>query len=170
LPGNDAGGASWTATVLSWESRRRRGIVSATPFGDGTGMAAHRHATLLVEDDPDTRDAVAMLLELHEYDVYLAADGQHALDVLRAGVRPCLILLDVNMPRMDGGAFRRAQTADPALRDIPVVLLTGQPRLRSMPEPLASLATYQKPVDPERLLALVGEHCPMNRRGLPPQR
>jgi two-component system, chemotaxis family, chemotaxis protein CheY len=123
-------------------------------------MERHGHAILVVEDNPDTRDAIALLLELHDYDVFLADDGLHALNVLRAGVRPCLILLDVNMPRMDGAAFRRAQIADAELREIPVAVLTALPPFHTLLEPFANIPTHQKPVDAERLIALVQEYCP----------
>jgi CheY-like chemotaxis protein len=120
---------------------------------------AHRHTVLLVEDNIDTREAIAMLLRMHGYDVHEAADGRQALASLRTAWRPCLILLDVNMPIMDGFAFRRAQQADPALRDIPVAVLTALPRLHELPEPLAKVSTYRKPVDPEKLIGIVEEHC-----------
>jgi CheY-like chemotaxis protein len=123
-------------------------------------MGMHEHTVLVVEDDQDTRDAIAALLRLYDYDVHLADDGQKALDVLRGGVRPCLILLDVNMPHMDGPAFRRAQIADRELREIPVAVLTATPPSHAMLGPLANIPTHQKPVDPERLRALVEEHCP----------
>jgi CheY-like chemotaxis protein len=91
----------------------------------------HAHTVLVVDDNPDEREATAMLLELNGTDVRLAQDGQEALDALHAGLRPCLILLDVNMPRMDGVAFWRAQQAEPALRDIPVAVLSALPRLHA---------------------------------------
>jgi CheY-like chemotaxis protein len=67
------------------------------------------------------------------YTVTAFANGQLALDALRAGQRPGIILLDLMMPVMDGWEFRRAQLADPALDEIPVVLITavGTQRIRS---------------------------------------
>jgi len=115
---------------------------------------------LVVEDYEDTRDALVTLLRICDYEVHGARDGAEALDVLRAGVRPCLILLDLTMPRMDGAEFRAAQLRDPALRNIPVALLTGLPRQHPKVQSLASLETVQKPIDAERLLRLVQEHCP----------
>ncbi len=127
-------------------------------------MPAHGHSVLVVDDNRDTADAIATLLRLHAYDVHLARDGEEAIATLRGGLRPCLVLLDVHMPRMDGIAFRRRQQADPALRDIPVAVLSALPRLHERIEPLAVVASYQKPVDPDRLVALVQEHCPLRER------
>ncbi len=56
---------------------------------------------LLVEDHPDARDALRLLLELRGYSVATAADGAEALRLLRDGVRPCVILLDWMMPNLD---------------------------------------------------------------------
>lgn len=123
-------------------------------------MPAHAHTVLVVDDNLDTADAIATLLRLNGNVVRLAHDGEEAIATLRAGLRPCLILLDVHMPRMDGIGFRRRQQADPALRDFPVAVMSALPRLHQQVDRLAVVASYQKPVDPERLVALVGEHCP----------
>src|SRR4051812_44315435 len=122
-------------------------------------MASHRHAVSLVDDTPDTRYAVAHLLELLGYDVRTARNGREALDVLRSGTRPCLILLDVMMPEMSGEEFRRIQQEDPALRNIPVVVVTALSRVQRMPEPLAALARYEKPIDADCIVDLVRAHC-----------
>lgn len=88
---------------------------------------------LLVDDDADCRllirDAIAGCRVSNA--VYEASDGQHALDFLqrvgqfRMAPRPGLIYLDIEMPGMDGQTALRQIKADPALRDIPVVMMTG---------------------------------------------
>ena len=123
-------------------------------------MTAHRHAVLVVDDTADTRDAMATLLDVLGCEAHTAASGRAALDVLRGGVVPCLILLDVMMPDMDGAEFRRIQRADPALRDIPVVLVTALPREHETPAPLAELSSYQKPAVVGRIADLLREWCP----------
>src|SRR5262249_21322910 len=72
----------------------------------------HHHRLLLVDDDADSREAVAELLSLDGYDVGEAADGQEALDVLRRGPAPCMVLLDLHMPTASGAFFRSAQLRD----------------------------------------------------------
>lgn len=81
---------------------------------------------MVVEDDADVLDVIALTLEDHGYSVLVAANGRQALDKLRAAEhRPALILLDLMMPVMDGRQFREAQRRDPALADVPVVLLSA---------------------------------------------
>lgn len=111
---------------------------------------------MVVEDDADISDAMASTLEDHGYGVILAANGQEALDRLRqATTRPHLILLDLMMPVMDAWQFRAAQTSDPALSDIPVVLLSAHIDIRSAAKQMAAVAWLKKPVDLRALLKVV---------------
>jgi CheY-like chemotaxis protein len=81
---------------------------------------------LVVEDDAITLCAIRMVLKWEGYDVDCARDGREALDKLRRSPnKPDLILLDVQMPVLDGEQFRQQQRGDPALRDIPVVVISG---------------------------------------------
>ena len=80
---------------------------------------------LVIEDDPDVRNALAELLSGEGYQVSATADGAEALDTLRGGLLPSVIVLDLMMPNMDGWDFRRAQLEDPTLAPVPVVLLTA---------------------------------------------
>jgi len=93
-------------------------------------MRSRDFTVLLVEDDPDDRILITELLLESEPGLRLetAPGGQEALDLLHGvsgpKLRPGLILLDLNMPGMDGRALLRILKADPALRGIPVVVLT----------------------------------------------
>ena len=80
---------------------------------------------LIIDDDLPVRTALKELFETEGYAVALAANGHAALNHLRKGLRPCAILLDLMMPVMDGWDFRNEQLADPALKDLPVVILTA---------------------------------------------
>jgi CheY-like chemotaxis protein len=80
---------------------------------------------LLVEDDEIIRRAIQMVLEWEGYQVQCASNGQEALDALRAGSRPSLILLDIMMPVLDGEQFRREQLRDPNLASIPVIVVSA---------------------------------------------
>ena len=84
---------------------------------------------LLVEDDFDVREALAETLRDEGYRVECAVDGEQALDYLRAGGKPGLILLDLMMPRMSGTEFRMVQKVDPQLCGVPVVLLSADGRM-----------------------------------------
>src|SRR5688572_24312747 len=90
-------------------------------------MSAHlSRRVLIVEDDGDIRDAIAELLADNDYSPVAAANGQDALAQLqKADEKPCVILLDLMMPVMDGWAFRAAQRANPDLQDIPIVVLSA---------------------------------------------
>lgn len=83
------------------------------------------HMIMIVDDDPDIRETLSLLLEAEGHEVVCTANGQEALDRLREGVRPCLILLDLMMPVMDGFQFRAEQRRDAVLAPIPVVAITA---------------------------------------------
>ena len=79
----------------------------------------------VVDDDTDLRETLGELLLEEGYDARLCENGRVALEQLRRGVRPRLILLDLMMPEMNGWQFREAQLEDAQLRDIPVVVMTA---------------------------------------------
>lgn len=119
-------------------------------------VASPNHMILVVEDDPDVRSALAELLSGEGYEVATTADGGEALDTLRAGLQPSVILLDLMMPNVDGWDFRRAQLDDPKLAMVPVVLLTAsgfQPD--SMRSERGRLEMLPKPVQAHVLLDTV---------------
>src|SRR3989454_6351047 len=114
---------------------------------------------LIVEDNADVRQALVALLEADGYHVAEAVDGVSALRLLRTGeVRPCLIVLDLMMPRMSGWDFRMEQGSDRRLAGIPVVVVSADP-LATQAAHLGAAAVLPKPADPERFLALIGRHC-----------
>jgi CheY-like chemotaxis protein len=79
---------------------------------------------LIVEDDDDVREFMELLVSSSGYDVMTARDGVEALARMRQRC-PCLVLLDMQMPRMDGWQFREEQLADARLRQVPVVCITA---------------------------------------------
>jgi CheY-like chemotaxis protein len=79
----------------------------------------------VVDDDIDLRETIGELLAEEGYATRLFQNGRRALDEMRAGVRPLLILLDLMMPEMSGWQFREEQLRDEALRGIPVVVMTA---------------------------------------------
>jgi two-component system response regulator MprA len=89
-----------------------------------------RPVLLVVDDEITIRDTLANLLTKEGYAVETAADGLDALEKLQGGLSPKLIVLDLMMPRLGGLAFRERQVADPALANIPVVVISGSPRPR----------------------------------------
>ncbi len=115
---------------------------------------------LVVEDDADIRDYVQWVLEDHGYTVTLAPQGAAALDVLRQGARlPDLILLDLQMPILDGRGFRHAQQADARWRTIPVILMSASADYGGAARALDVAALVRKPFLPDDLLAQVARMC-----------
>jgi CheY-like chemotaxis protein len=119
----------------------------------------HGNGILIVEDDDDQRESLIDLLQAEGYPAAGAPNGQAALNELRQGPPPCLILLDLMMPVMNGWEFREAQRRDPALAAIPVAVVTGVRGSRDQVAALDAVSYFQKPVDPDALLATVSEYC-----------
>lgn len=116
-----------------------------------------RWTILIVEDDADIRDTLQHLLEASGYRAAPASNGQVALELLETIGRPCLILLDLMMPVMDGWAFLSALEQDDALADVPIVIVSAYT------DKVTSLERAQqilkKPVDIHALMEVVRQHC-----------
>jgi CheY-like chemotaxis protein len=111
----------------------------------------------VVEDDVDTRDMLGKFLELEGFQVEVASNGRQAIDRLASGVHPCVILLDLMMPVMDGWQFRRYQATHQEIAKIPVIVVSAAGRDR-MAE-IDANAYLSKPVDLEQLLERVSQYC-----------
>ncbi|MFN2387440.1 MAG: response regulator [Thermoanaerobaculia bacterium] len=114
---------------------------------------------LVVDDDADLRHALQEILRDEGYIVASVDNGFQALEVIKAGARPCVILLDIRMPQMDGLSFRRAQLQDPELVDIPVVLFTADSSGKEEAAKLGIQFLLKKPVDLLQLLEVVAHYC-----------
>ncbi len=88
------------------------------------GMPEHQ-PIVVVDDDTDVREALGEVLAEEGYPTRLFDNGRAALEFLRTGCDPSLILLDLMMPEMNGWQFREEQLKDERLRDIPVVVITA---------------------------------------------
>ncbi len=114
---------------------------------------------LVVDDDPDIRETVGLVLQRHGYAVTTAADGAEALERLRSPApRPCVILLDLMMPRMNGFDFWDA-LGESDLRSIPVVVLTGAGAMAAARAQEMHLEVLRKPFGLTELLRTVGRVC-----------
>lgn len=119
-------------------------------------------AVLLVEDDPDVREDLAYLLQQKGYSVDTAENGREALQRIQETGAPCIVILDLMMPVMDGWEFRAAMLKEPALREVPVVLVSGVADLTQDARLLKAADYLTKPVNLKRLYALVEQYCPLN--------
>jgi two-component system, cell cycle response regulator len=132
--------------------------------GAVSSPAAARSRLLVVDDDEDAREALAMMLG-DEYDVALAADGLEALEAAQAS-RPDLVLMDLYMPRMDGLAALEALRIDPATEHVPVILISarGDDLTRSRSLDLGALDFLSKPFSGRELKARVERTLRLTRR------
>ncbi len=121
-----------------------------------TTHAAPTSHVLVIDDDPDVRDVVQIILEDAGYTVTVARDGAAALDVLWQLRRvPDLILLDLRMPLIDGRTFRRMQQGHPQWRTIPVVVMSANTDVHATAAALGMAAVLPKPFTVLELLAAV---------------
>jgi CheY-like chemotaxis protein len=115
---------------------------------------------LVVEDDTDIRDAIAEVLADGDYRTLCAANGAAALAELRsAQPAPCVILLDMMMPVMDGKEFRAEQVRDAALRNIPVIVLSAHVGADTAAAQMNAAGFLSKPVDLHLLLDTIEQFC-----------
>ena len=120
----------------------------------------HWHEVLVVEDEHDVRDAISHLLHFQACSVRSAADGREAIAHLRDGYRPCLILLDLSMPGMDGVAFRSVQKTMGDSAHIAVVVVSGRDDGLEVATAIGACDFLKKPVRITTLLRALEQHCP----------
>src|SRR5262249_41367529 len=125
------------------------------------------NAVLIIEDDVDSREALRKFLTHKGFHAETAATGEEGLRLARE-LHPLAITLDMVIPGMDGWAVLTALKADPELADIPVVLFTGMALERGEVFRLGAADFVTKPVDPDRLAAVLKRYCggPPGRRVL----
>ena len=113
---------------------------------------------LLVEDHEELWDFLSRRLRRHGFEVALAHDGRQALDQVAAEA-PDIVLLDMDLPVMDGWTVARTLRADPATALLPVIALTAHAMAGDEAKALAAGCSgyHAKPVDFQRLLEQVDE-------------
>jgi CheY-like chemotaxis protein len=117
---------------------------------------------LVVEDDDDIRADLTAILRVKGFTVDEAANGKEALARMHNGTTsPCVIVLDLMMPVMNGWELRQVMRQDRELADIPVIVVSGKGRIAPEEEQvLAPAAVLVKPFELSELLALVARFCP----------
>jgi CheY-like chemotaxis protein len=115
---------------------------------------------MVVEDNEDLRDTLIEILESNGYESLGARDGRDALEQLAGlGSQPCIIVLDLMMPIMDGWSFRKEQLKRPEYASIPVVVISAYDRFPHDMQELQASAYLQKPIKITDLMAIVRRHC-----------
>jgi CheY-like chemotaxis protein len=122
-------------------------------------------SVLVVDDDASIRELLVELLEDEGYSVVSAANGEEALRYLQQqGEYPCVILLDLMMPQMNGWEFRAAQRQNPALAAIPVVTISAHVAIAPHAAELDAAAHLAKPIDIPQLIATLEHYCGRGER------
>ena len=115
---------------------------------------------LIIEDNPVTRELVTGILQRQGYQPVLAGDALEAITLLRHGLHPCLIMLDMILPISDGWYFFAERPRYPEVASVPVVIMTALGV--ASPEWARSLGAVdllRKPFTPSALLAIVRTHA-----------
>lgn len=120
------------------------------------GIDVNCRVILIVEDDEAIRETLRLALELEGYSVATAADGKEGLEALSKIERPCLILLDLMMPIMNGWQFAEAIEKDMILAQIPIAVVTAYAEKATS---IKSKAIIKKPVDLDALFRIVEKWC-----------
>jgi CheY-like chemotaxis protein len=114
------------------------------------------HSILVVEDDDDIRNAIVDLLETEGYSTQSAVNGKDALDKLSVIPKPCLVLLDMMMPIMNGREFLDTVMKDSHLAPIPVLIVSA---VADKTNTEGSVGFLKKPIDIEVVLNVVSQYC-----------
>jgi CheY-like chemotaxis protein len=114
---------------------------------------------LYIEDNEQNLYLVTFILEKHGYEVHAAQDGQQGIE-RAAAVRPDLILLDIQLPRMDGYTVARQLRTNPDLADIPIVAVTSYAMAGDRDKALAAGCNgyIEKPINPDTFVQQVEQH------------
>ena len=141
----------WSEEVSTRRQRRKSGPLSGSqPIlkPPVEVSSSERRPILIVDDELDVRTLLTEVLREEGYEVATAADGTEALDYLRAApTLPCLIMLDLVMPNVDGWQFIEERSHDPGLARIPVVLISGQVAARETARSLGLASYIEKPIE-----------------------
>lgn len=139
----------WTQTASAKRERRTSPLSGSNPIVNLPVEVppSERGPILIVDDELDVHVLLTDLLRSEGYEVASATDGAEALDYLRSATTlPCLILLDLVMPRVDGWQFIEERSHDPRLARIPVVLISGQVAARETARALGLASYIEKPI------------------------
>jgi CheY-like chemotaxis protein len=114
---------------------------------------------LIVEDDHDLGEIFADVLRSEGWAVDVARDGQAALEMLEAGLEPCVTVADLRMPRMDGWELTRRLRESSKWAGLPLVIVAAHIRIADEARKLGVRWWLQKPVSIDRLVEVVSEAC-----------
>lgn len=121
-------------------------------------MSLEKKPILLVDDEPDLRECIADFLETEGYKVIQAENGKVALNLLKTGIKPSVVLLDYMMPIMDGKAFCEVFSKDSSINSIPVILLTAAKVTEETLKQMNLRDQLMKPIQIEKFLETIAKY------------
>lgn len=118
-----------------------------------------KNKILVIEDNEQNLYLITFILEKSGYKVLQARDGSEGIEIA-SQTKPLLILLDIQLPGMDGYAVARALRSDPTLDEVPIVAVTSYAMVGDRERVLAAGCTgyIEKPINPETFVAEVEQH------------
>jgi len=121
---------------------------------------------LLIEDHEQNRYLATFLLEKHGFAVVSASDGRSGIELART-VKPALILLDIQLPLMDGYTVARELRSEPALRNVPIIAVTSYAMVGDREKSLAAGCNgyLEKPINPDTFVTEIERFLPPNQKG-----
>jgi signal transduction histidine kinase/CheY-like chemotaxis protein len=141
----------------------RRNVASPAPQNNEAAAAkpAHTRRVLIADDNRDAAESLAMLLQMHGHTVTLAHDGRQALAAIETS-RPDVALLDIGMPHLDGYEVARRVRGDTRCRQVLLIAVTGWGQEQDKTRAMAAGFDlhFTKPVEPQRLIELLGAELP----------
>jgi two-component system, cell cycle response regulator DivK len=114
---------------------------------------------LIIEDNEQTLYLLTFILKKHEYEVVQARDGRAGIE-LAGRVEPALILLDIQLPVLDGYAVARELRSNAALADVPIIAVTSYAMVGDRERILAAGCTgyIEKPIDPDTFMSQIEQY------------
>jgi CheY-like chemotaxis protein len=116
----------------------------------------------VIDDDESIQEIIELVLRQRGFETQAASDGQTALEQLRAGPSPGLILLDMRMPRLNGLDLIHVLKVNPALASIPVLIVSGDPAAAEAAMALGAKGFLRKPFELDDLITSVQRVLPRN--------
>jgi len=117
------------------------------------------HAVLIVDDDDDIRAALLVYMAAFGLNVQVASSAEDALRQIAEGFQPCVAIVDLSMPGMDGWALIARFREDLSLGATGVVILSCDQSDRARADPLGVRQHIVKPAPPDAIVAAVEKHC-----------
>ncbi|WP_081596256.1 response regulator [Rhodopirellula baltica] len=140
-------------TTLSQLSELDLFVGTIEPIIDEAPLTKRKRRALVVEDNAQERELLAEYLRVHGFDVSVAEDGEQALDYLAQHHVPDVVLLDMNMPKMNGSNTAKAIRCDPRFQNLKLFVISGSEPVQTDAEAnLPYDQWFSKPIRPQEFV------------------